>query len=333
MIDSCVKQIGLPLDPIETQLSPAACNFVRQVARVRAPVLLLGETGVGKTILARHIHRCGPSRAEPFVRVDCAAIPAEIFERELFGHRRGAFTGATDSKAGLVEEARSGTLFIDEVGELPLPLQPKLLTLLSEGTFRSLGDTTYRPSHARIITATNRNLARLVAEGSFRPDLYYRCAVLRFEISPLRARSADLRNLMRYMLGKIAAENELRSPPTVERCAEDALLRYHWPGNLRELWNALTYAVTFSDGQSIRAINLPDSISSEISHLDGHFDRHAKEEYDIAQEERTVILDALRATSGRRDAAAVHLGMSRQTLWRKMTVMSIGKDEWRRPSP
>ncbi|MGD8320189.1 MAG: sigma 54-interacting transcriptional regulator [Gemmatimonadota bacterium] len=288
-----------------------------------ATVLITGESGTGKELLARAVHGTSHRSAGPFVAVNCAAIPAELLESELFGHVRGAFTGAVRDRVGRFEMAQGGTLFLDEIGELAPALQAKLLRALQHRTFERVGDTETRTVDTRVIAATNADLPTAVAEHRFREDLYYRLRVIPIDVPPLRERREDLPGLIEELLGRMGRRHgrSLRLAGTASR----ALLTYDWPGNVRELENALEYAVTVCSGQTIHAGDLPPDIRATSrgtedaepapargpaeSPAPGPTDEHPE----VAQ-----IREALARAHYRRGRAAEILGMSRTTLWRKM---------------
>ncbi len=229
---------------------------IGRVSTSRATVLVTGESGTGKELVARAIHFSGESRDQPFVAVNCTAFARELLESELFGHVRGAFTGATSDKLGRFQIAGAGTLFLDEIGELPLDLQVKLLRVVQERTFERVGDARPVPLRARIITATHRDLAQMVREGSFREDLYYRLRVVELHLPPLRERREDIPALIDHLLVKVTRELH-KKIRYVSREALDLLSRYPWPGNVRELENALTRAVVVTEGEVLDVPALP----------------------------------------------------------------------------
>ena len=229
--------------------SPAMARVFRMIDVLQhseSTVLVTGESGTGKEVMARIIHAHSPRKSGPFVAVNAAALPGELLESELFGHVRGAFTGAVRDRAGRFEAAEDGTLFLDEVGDVPLHLQVKLLRVLQEHTFERVGDSQTRRTNARIIAATNRNLRRLVADGRFREDLYYRLRVFPIELPPLRSRREDIEPMARLLLSRVGSRTgrALRLSPEAVR----VLLSYEWPGNVRELENALEFAATVCQG-------------------------------------------------------------------------------------
>jgi transcriptional regulator with PAS, ATPase and Fis domain len=278
-----------------------------------ATVLVTGESGTGKEVVARALHDRSPRRAAPFVAVNCGALPADLLESEMFGHVRGAFTGAVRDRIGRFELASGGTLFLDEVGDLPLPLQVKLLRVLQDGTFERVGESTSRTSRARVVAATNVDLRAAVAHGRFRDDLYYRLRVVPIEIPPLRARREDIEPLARTLLARVAARQgrSLRLSPDALR----ALFGYAWPGNARELENALEYAVAVCRGQTI----LPDDLPSLTGvQTDVRPQSSPKSDVSHTGVETANLREVLDAAHWRRVEAARVLGISRSTLWRRM---------------
>ena len=292
--------------------SSAMARLFRVVENLQASdatILLTGESGTGKEVLAHAIHANSSRSKNRFVAVNCAALPAALLESELFGHVRGAFTGAVRDRAGRVDLAAGGTLFLDEVGDLPVQLQVKLLRFLQERTFERVGDSYTRKADVRIIAATNVDLRRAIIEGRFREDLYYRLRVVPIEIPPLRVRREDIEPLARFLLVRVAAQHgrELRFSPDAIR----ALLRYSWPGNVRELENAIEYAVAVGRGQTIQPEDLPQEIFG--MQRDG---AHAF----VAPltDDAEAIRAALDTHHWNRQATARALGIGRTTLWRKM---------------
>jgi len=292
-----------------------------------ATVLITGESGTGKELLARAIHATSHRSAGPFVAVNCAALPAELLESELFGHVRGAFTGAVRDRVGRFELAQGGTLFLDEIGDLAPALQAKLLRALQHRTFERVGDTHTRTVDTRVIAATNADLPKAVAEHRFREDLYYRLRVIPIDVPPLRERREDLPGLIDELLRRIGRRHSrsLRLAGTASR----AMLGYDWPGNVRELENALEYAVTVCSGQTIHVGDLPLDVRVGEAASATAIGRPGEAESGLAAgappptatdepAEATRIRDALVSARYRREAAARLLGMSRTTLWRKM---------------
>ncbi len=300
-------------------------RLVEHLAESDATVLVSGESGTGKELLARAIHVHSPRRSAPFVAVNCGALPGELLESELFGHVRGAFTGAVRDREGRFELASDGTLFLDEVGDIPLHLQVKLLRVLQERTFERVGESAPLRSEARVIAATNRDLKRAVGEGTFRDDLYYRLRVVPIEVPPLRRRREDIEPLARHLLDRVGRRHDraLRFAPEALR----ALLRYPWPGNVRELENALEYAVAVCRGQTVHVQDLPGELQEAAPAAAAPAAeprRPAAAGLGVTEPaappdaERGRLLEALEAHRWRRAETAAALGVSRTTLWRKM---------------
>src|SRR3990167_1065206 len=232
--------------------------LVARVAPSRATVLLLGESGTGKELVARAVHEASPRAGKPLVAVDCSSLPETLFESELFGHERGAFTGASTAKGGLVEAASGGTLFLDEVGDIPLPMQVKLLRLLETGTYRRVGSTELRHADIRVVSATHRDLERMVAEGRFREDLYYRLCTFPIQLPSLRERTGDVALLAPALLQRVAAPRRLQLSPA----ALAVLEAQDFPGNVRELRNLLERTALLCDGERIEAEHVREAIAT-----------------------------------------------------------------------
>ncbi len=296
--------------------------LARRAAGTRATVLLLGETGSGKEVLARYLHRRGPRRAGPFVPVNCAALPEALLESELFGHRRGAFTGADRDHPGLFAAAHGGTLLLDEVGEMPLPLQARLLRVLEEGRVRPLGGLVPRPVDVRVVAATHRDLATEVEAGRFRRDLYYRLAVFPIRIPPLRERREDLPALAAALLARHAAREGL-APPILREEALDLLLAHRWPGNVRELDNELCRALALVEpGEAIGPEHLSAQVAPGIA-VAAAPRRPSTLREELERVEALLIRRALRAHGGRRGETARALGLSREGLWKKLRRLGV----------
>jgi formate hydrogenlyase transcriptional activator len=290
---------------------------VETVARTDATVLLLGETGTGKEVFARAIHNLSSRRDQPLVRADCALIPAGLLESELFGHERGAFTGAVARSVGRIELASKGTLFLDEAGDIPLELQSKLLRVLQEREFERLGSTRTIRVDFRLVAATNRNLLEMVGHGQFRRDLYYRLSVFPIEIPPLRDRTDDIPVLAWHFVNKYAGRMNKRIEKILPEDME-ALVNHGWPGNVRELQNVVERSVVVSTGTTL-ALSRP----AETKQLDS---RPASPT--LAEAERELILQVLQNTHwvlGGPHGAAVRLGVKRTTLLYKMRRLGIGR--------
>ncbi|HYT68296.1 MAG TPA: sigma-54 dependent transcriptional regulator [Vicinamibacterales bacterium] len=295
-------------------------GLVQDLHHSDATVLITGESGTGKELLACAIHSHSPRRKGPFVAVNCAALPGDLLESELFGHIRGAFTGAIRDRVGRFEAAHGGTLFLDEIGDLPVHLQVKLLRAVQEHTFERVGETETRRTDARIIAATNVDLRRAVIDGRFREDLFYRLRVVPVEVPPLRERREDIEPVARHLLVRVSARHgrELRFSPDAVR----AMLGYSWPGNVRELENAIEFGVAVCKGQTIQPEDLPAEVRRDQPAPSPNSvgpllsDRPASEEADR-------LRAALEAHHWRRDLAARALGMSRSTLWRRIRELHI----------
>jgi DNA-binding NtrC family response regulator len=301
--------------------SPAMLGVYKtmgRVARTQSTILITGESGTGKEVVARVIHEKGPRPTEPFVAVNCAAIPETLLEGELFGYEKGAFTGATQARPGRFEAAGRGTLFLDEVGELPPGLQPKLLRALEEREVERLGGRRKIPVEARIITATNRDLKAAVENGSFREDLYFRLAVVSIEVPPLRARDGDLRPLVDHFVATLAPEVGRR----VERVASEVyqlLEEYSWPGNVRELRNVVERSLLLGHGPLLTAEDLPPLLEGggRLAGLETLPDL-AEAGVPLDELERRYITLMLERTGGNLTQAADMLGIHRSTLHRKV---------------
>ncbi|MGD0438114.1 MAG: sigma-54 dependent transcriptional regulator [Bryobacteraceae bacterium] len=328
-----------PSTPLLVGQSPRVRNILRMVeklGRCRWPVLLLGETGTGKEVVARSIHGVAP--IGPFVTIDCSSLVGPLMESELFGHVKGAFTGAVGAKTGLIESADGGTAFFDEIGELPLDLQAKLLRVLQEKEFRPVGSLTQRRSDFRVIAATNRDLAKEVEKGAFRRDLFYRLNVVNLRLAPLRDRKEDIPSLIAHFLGRYAKGHTL-TQETLE-----AMLSYDWPGNVRELENSIQHMVAINSGPLLHVGELPSMLQNHLIAKKAQVMSAAAGAHPLAkppgdagayehrstlpaerppivpltQMERQAILDALEYTKGDRAIAANLLGIGRTTLYRKL---------------
>ena len=293
---------------------------VRQVAPTRSTVLIEGESGTGKELIAQAIHQLS-GRTGKFVAVHCAALPETLLESELFGHERGAFTGAVEMRPGRFELADGGTLFLDEIGEIPLSIQVKLLRVLETRMFERLGGTETLQSSARVVTATNRDLAAMVREGTFREDLFYRLDVVRIELPPLRERPEDIPGLVRHYLEFFAAENG-KEGMTITEAAMTALMSYSWHGNVRELRNCMERMVVLCRGKEIGIDNVPLNIRENSEPGIGKTVLSGGG-CDLEQNEKRLIERALNETGGNRSKAAEKLGISRRTLHRKLHLYNI----------
>jgi DNA-binding NtrC family response regulator len=295
---------------------------LRKVAPTDLTVLVRGESGTGKELVAQALHELSPRRERPFVAVNCAAIARELVESELFGHERGAFTGADARRAGRFEAANGGTLFLDEVGDMPPATQAKVLRVLQERRFERLGGTTPIEVDVRIVAATHRNLEAEVAAGRFRDDLYYRLRVVEIALPPLRERREDVPTLSQRLLAQVA-ERHGRAPKSLTPAALAALARHSWPGNVRELRNALERAAVLCEGDAIDASDLPLDAAAQLPLDDPSVSfsdakRRATEEF-----ERAYLLRALRAHDGNISRTADAIGMVRQSLQQKMRELGL----------
>lgn len=296
-------------------LSPKIQRVYRLIERVSQhtyPVLILGESGTGKELVARSVHYLGPRQNRPFVPVDCSALAPTLIESELFGHVKGAFTGATHSKQGLMESAGAGTLFLDEIGDLPVDLQAKLLRAIQEREVRPVGSTDRVSISTRVIAATNRDLETAVREGKFRQDLFFRLNVVQIKLPPLRERKSDIPLLVNHFLEKFGASD--RNIRTISEDAMGRLLAYDWPGNVRELENVIERALALGSGPILQVADLPTS----LHYGNGERISQTDEIVPLEELERRAIFRALREAGNDKLAAARLLGIGKTTLYRKL---------------
>ncbi|MBS0553783.1 MAG: sigma-54-dependent Fis family transcriptional regulator, partial [Proteobacteria bacterium] len=289
---------------------------IEKLARNQAPVFIRGESGTGKEVIARLIHGLGARAAGPFVPVNCGAISPELMESEFFGHRKGSFTGATADKEGLFQAARGGTLFLDEVGELPLAMQVKLLRAIQERAVRPVGAHAEEPVDVRILSASHQDLSRLVAEGKFRQDLYFRINVITLRVPPLRERVEDIPELAEHILAKLA-DREGGAPRRLSTAALAALQAHAFPGNVRELENLLERACALCEGEVIDVADIdlqPACLAMPLADPVTAAEAAAGEAADDSDDERRRILRALDETRWNRSAAARKLGMTLRQL-------------------
>lgn len=286
----------------------------RQIAASDATVLITGETGTGKSLLARHIHAISNRNEQPFVSANVASLPADLVESELFGHEKGAFTGAIREKPGRIELAKEGTVFLDEIGEMPLSLQPKVLRVLQEREFERVGGIQTHRMRARVIACTNRNLHAMCSEGSFREDLYFRISVLPIDIPPLRERPEDIEMLIDRITANLSARTGRGK--SLDPSARRALMEHRWPGNVRELQNVLERAFTFASGSSIQASHL-----NVVSRQDRPAAAAAASlaGMTLAEIEKLALTQTLDACSGNKARAARTLGISEKSIYNKMS--------------
>ena len=300
--------------------------LIEKVCRTNATVLLLGESGVGKERVAQTIHYSSNRAEQPFVRVNCAALPESLIESELFGHERGAFTGATRTRQGRFETAGHGTIFLDEIGDLPLSTQTKLLRVLQEKEFERIGDNATIKVNARIITATNRNLEALLQEGKFREDLYYRLNVFPILVPPLRERKTDIMLLADHFVQKYSTQHD-KKIVRISTVATDMLMSYHWPGNVRELENCIERAIILSTDGVIQAGHLPPNLQTKET---GGQSKPAGTFKDIIMNmEREIISEELRRTRGNMAKAARELGLTERIIGLKVAKYNIDPAQYK----
>jgi DNA-binding NtrC family response regulator len=292
-------------------------KLIRRVARVRSTVLITGRSGTGKELVAKAIHYNSPRKDKPFVAINCAAIPEALLESELFGHVKGAFTGATDHKPGLFEEADGGTLLLDEIGELPAAMQAKLLRTLEDRQVRRVGATQAVEVDVRLIAATNQNLDERVRDGRFRQDLFFRINVISINVPPLVEHPEDIPLLAQHFLDKYAEEHGRRRKKLSPEALK-AIVNYTWPGNVRELENAIERGVALSRGTTIEPADLPAAVTAERNEL---FKAGAAEGATLRELEERYILEVLEQTRGNQVQAAQLLGIDRKTLYRKLKAL------------
>ena len=330
-----MERSGAGGSPVLVGQSPQICQIrrlIEKLGRSRAPVLLLGESGTGKEVVARAIHAANP--CGDFVPIDCGALVGPLMESELFGHTRGAFTGAAEAKRGLIEVADGGTAFFDEIGDLPLDMQVKLLRLLQEREFRPVGSLKQHKVDIRVIAATHHDLARDVGRGTFRQDLYYRLNIVTVLLPPLRERKPDIPDLIAHFMRRCERQYEM-APETME-----AMLCYDWPGNVRELQNSIERMAALNSGPVLTVADLPSSLQNrraasepvlasvvaagaEEAHLPVLHAPPRSAGLFLPAIEKETILRALEQTRGDRAKAAHMLGIGRTTLYRKLKEYKI----------
>ncbi len=299
-------------------------NLIAKVADTDSTILIQGESGTGKELVARALHFNSRRQHHPFVAINCSALPENLLESELFGHKKGAFTGAVQDKMGLFEEAHNGTIFLDEINSMAPTLQTKLLRVLQERTIRRVGDTKSIPISVRVLAASNESLHEKILTGGFREDLYYRLAVIPIEIPPLRERTEDIPLLAQHFVQKVSAQNQA-TVPKIEPDAVEALSSYSWPGNVRELENAIERACALCDESRITVADLPAQVAHKSIAAAAAASGVAEplpvgqplDDY-IRGLERRFIEETIRTNDGSRDRAAKMLGISMATLYRKL---------------
>lgn len=309
----------------------AVAETIERVADTGVDALILGETGTGKELVARSVHRLGRRGDGPFVPVDCGAIPEHLLESELFGYERGAFTGADRQRRGLLETASGGTFFLDEIGDLPLVLQAKLLRVLQERKLRRVGGNSEVDVDVRIVAATSRDLDQMVQERTFREDLFYRINVVRIDLPPLRERGDDLGLLAEHFTLRCSREME-RRVPAITPAAYSIMRRYHWPGNIRELQNIIRRAIVLSDDDKIGTDDLPVSIIAAAESANGSSSRSffdIRDEY-VSRFEREYFESLLRRHAGNVKESAREAQVPRGTLYRLLKNHAVDPAQFRR---
>ncbi|HSB35157.1 MAG TPA: sigma-54 dependent transcriptional regulator [Nitrospirota bacterium] len=305
-------------------------EVIRRVAETDANVLITGESGTGKELVAKAIHARSLRKAGPFIPVDCAALPENLLESELFGYEKGAFTGAATGRQGLFETANRGTLFLDEIGEVPVTMQVKLLRALQERQIRRLGSNTLSRIDVRVLSATNRNLQKSVAERMFREDLFFRLNVIHIHVPPLRERKGDISLLSSHFLNVFSASHR-KQINSISPEAMEVLEQYRWPGNIRELQNTIERAVVLSSGSRIEVVNLPKEISANGSiasppRLTENLDFKQAKEQCVASFEKNYLTALLDSTEGNISRAAKKAGIDRKTMHRLMKRYNVASD-------
>lgn len=292
-------------------------EIIDNVAQSEAPVLIQGESGSGKELIARAIHNAGPRRDKPYIKVNCAALNENLLESELFGHIRGAFTGAEQTRVGRFEAAHEGTLFLDEIGDIPLSIQVKLLRVLEEMHIERVGDHTPIPVNVRVISATNKDIETMIGAGKFREDFYFRISVFPLTSPPLRQRRDDIPLIIQSFIG----QNAVKSGKKILGLTSEAMqkvLKYHWPGNVRELRNAIEYAFVLCPSGAIDVAHLPPKIAAGGKRFPDHGQNGWHD-----PSEREALVEALHKASGNQSQAARILGVSRVTIWKRINKYGI----------
>ncbi|NPA54047.1 MAG: sigma-54-dependent Fis family transcriptional regulator [Aquificae bacterium] len=292
----------------------------KKVAPFDATVLITGESGTGKEVLAKFIHKNSKRKDKPFIAINCGAIPDELLEAELFGYKKGAFTGASSDKKGLIEEADGGTILLDEIGDLPLNLQVKLLRLLQEGEIKPLGSSKTKKVDVRFIAATNQNLEQLVKEGKFREDLYYRLNVIKIHIPPLKERKEDILPLTKFFIKKYSMKYNIK-PKTLSEKAISELLSYDWPGNVRELENTIERLVLMTSGDIINSV-FENDVSNRYTKITFKKYKEAKEDF-----EKNYLKTLLSLTEGNISKASKISGLTRAQIYRMMKRHGLEKNK------
>ncbi len=297
--------------------------LIRNVAGSDASVLIRGESGTGKELVARAIHESGDRAAGPFIQVNCSALSENLLESELFGHARGAYTGAIHDRRGRFEEADGGTIFLDEIGDVSPVVQVKLLRVLQERSIERVGENRTRPVNVRVVSATNRDLEMLLATGRLREDFFYRIKVVSLDIPPLRQRREDIPVLVEDLLTRMTRRQGLAQVPVISRNAMARLMNHAWPGNVRELENALEHALVLSHGGIIKAAHLPPEVSRSQTSSGASLAAVRGDR----EKEKELMLETLAATGWNRTRTARRLGIDRTTLWRKIKLYGLEPPE------
>jgi transcriptional regulator with PAS, ATPase and Fis domain len=294
-------------------------SLIKKVAPTDSTVLILGESGTGKELVATSIYENSDRKHKPFIKLNCAAIPEELLESELFGHEKGAFTGATGFKSGKFDMADKGTIFLDEIGDMPLNLQAKILRVIQEQEFYRVGGSKTIKVDVRFIASTNKNLDKMVQEEKFREDLYYRLNVFTLHLPPLRERKEDIALLVDYLLNKLPKKAEISS------VALQMLMTYAWPGNIRELKNTIESAAVIAENKYIEPAQLPGKISGAFSTSPGEFTLPTNASLDerLHEIEKSMIIEALRKTGGVQVRATELLGINQRSLWHRIKKHNI----------
>lgn len=299
---------------------------VERISKTDVTVLIEGESGTGKELIAKGIHFSGARRDKPFVAVNCAAIPENLIEAELFGYKRGAFTGANFESKGKFEEANGGTLFLDEIGSMPFPLQTRLLRVLQEQEITRLGENNPRKIDVRIIAATNENLTDLIKENNFREDLYYRLAVVPVRLPPLRERREDIPLLTEHFLKKSSAKHKINQPK-IEREVFGAFYKHAWMGNVRELENIVERMIVLSDDASLSLADVPENIKNTTTTSENLWFSLPAEPFELEAVECEIIREALQRFDGNQSQTARFLGITRSALIYRMQKFNLGVEE------
>lgn len=315
--DDGLRMIG------ESEVMAQVFADIRQMAPAKTTVLITGESGTGKELVAESLHRLSPRKDKPFITLHCAALNANLLESELFGHEKGAFTGADKRKSGRLELAEGGTLFLDEIGEIDHSTQVKLLRFLENKTFERVGGNETIKVNTRIVCATNRDLKKEVAEGNFREDLFYRLSILKIELPPLRERRKDIQILLNHYLKHFAVENGKKITQITDE-AQKLLEAYRWPGNVRELRNIVERMVVMCPGTTLSIADIPSDLRQSLINHEEKPSEH--EDFNMVSNEQHLIEQALKKCNNNITHAAKELGISRRTLHRKLHAFGIRRD-------